>query len=67
MLAYSYEAAFTLAFSINRVHSDSSPLHFKQCVLLMQPRSWRCVECVFHHERDVREEQHPYVCGANKQ
>jgi len=22
---------------------------------------------VIHHEWDVREEQHPYVCGANKQ
>jgi len=35
--------------------------------MLLQPLCWRCVECVIHHERDVREEQHPYICGANKQ
>ena len=26
-----------------------------------------CVERAIHHERDMREEQHPYICGANKQ
>ena len=26
------------------------------CVL--QPLRWCCVDCVIHHERDVREEQH---------
>jgi len=26
--------------------------------LLLQPLRWRCLECVIHHERDVREEQH---------
>jgi len=25
--------------------------------LLMHPLRWRCVECVIHHERDVRKEQ----------
>jgi len=25
-------------------------------ILLLQPLSWRCVECAIHHERDVREE-----------
>jgi len=30
-------------------------------VVLLQLLRWRCVECVIHHERDVREEQHPYV------
>ena len=34
---------------------------------VLQPLRWRCVECAIHHERDVREEQHPYKCGANKQ
>jgi len=24
----------------------------------LQPLRWRCVKCVIHHERDVREEQH---------
>ena len=25
------------------------------------------LECAIPHEQDVREEQHPYICGANKQ
>ena len=29
----------------------------KGCMLL-QPLRWCCVDCVIHHERDVREEQH---------
>ena len=35
--------------------------------MLLQPLRWRCAECAIHHERDVREEQHPYIRGANKQ
>jgi len=27
---------------------------------VLQPHRWCCVECVIHHERDVREEQKPY-------
>ena len=27
-------------------------------MMLLQPLRWCCVECVIHHERDVREEQH---------
>jgi len=34
---------------------------------LLQRLHWSCVECAIHHERDVREEQHPYICGVNKQ
>jgi len=30
-------------------------LHITVFVLL-QPLRWRCVDCVIHHERDVREE-----------
>ena len=26
-------------------------------IVLLQPLCWRCVECVIHHERDVRKEQ----------
>ena len=26
--------------------------------MLLQPLCWRCVKCVIHHERDVREEKH---------
>ena len=25
--------------------------------ILLQPLRWRCVDCVIHHERDVRKEQ----------
>jgi len=28
---------------------------------MLQPLQWRCVDCVIHHERDVREEQQ-YIC-----
>ena len=27
---------------------------------------WCCVKCVIHHERDMREEQHDNIRGANK-
>jgi len=26
--------------------------------MLLQPLQWCCVDCVIHHERDVREEHH---------
>jgi len=26
--------------------------------ILLQPLWWRCVKCVIHHERDVRDEKH---------
>ena len=26
--------------------------------MLLQPLRWCCIDCVIHHERDVREEQH---------
>jgi len=26
--------------------------------IVLQPLRWCCVDCVIHHERDVREEQH---------
>ena len=26
--------------------------------VVLQPLRWCCVDCVIHHERDVREEQH---------
>jgi len=28
----------------------------KKVGMLLQPLHWRCVQCVIHHERDVREE-----------
>jgi len=43
---------------------------FFSAMLLLQPLRWRCVDCVIHHERDVRKEQQ-YICvartSANKQ
>jgi len=36
-------------------------------MVLLKPLGWRWVECAIHHERDVREEQHLYIRGANKQ
>ena len=41
---------------------------FETCIgcLLLQPLRWRCVDCVIHHERDVREEQkYMYVARIN--
>jgi len=29
--------------------------------VLLQPLRWRCVECVIHQGRNVREEQHRYT------
>jgi len=34
---------------------------------LLQSLCWRCIECAIPYERHVREEQHPCICGANKQ
>jgi len=39
----------------------------EQRYTVLRPLRWRCVECGIHHERDVREEQRPYICGASKQ
>jgi len=44
-----------------------SAVHCKKEGMLLQPLQWCCVECVIHHERDVRQEQHYYICGASKQ
>ena len=45
--------------------STNIVLFYANLMQLLQPLRWCCVECVIHHERDVREEQH--ICGANKQ
>ena len=29
--------------------------------MLLQPLQWHCIECVIHHEQDVREKQQ-YIC-----
>jgi len=46
-----------------RCKKEGMLLHLQQCWL--QPLRWHCVECVIHHERDVREEQHPYVARTS--
>jgi len=32
-------------------------VHCKMEAMLLQPLRWCCVDCMIHHERDVREEQ----------
>jgi len=40
---------------------------WKTCdVTVLQPLRWCCIDCVIHHEWDVREEQ-KYMHGASKQ
>jgi len=39
----------------------------KFCFVFLQPLGRNRVECTIRHERDVHEQQHPYICGANKQ
>jgi len=40
---------------------------YKKEMVVLQPLRWRCVDYVIHHGRDVREEQHHYICSASKQ
>ena len=38
----------------------------KTRLLVLQPLRWCCIDCVIHHERDVREEQkHMYVARTS--
>jgi len=39
-----------------KIFHASLPIDYKIYVTLLQPLRWRCVECVIHHERHVREE-----------
>jgi len=34
--------------------------------MLLEPLRWCCVDCVIHHKRDVREEQH-HTCMWREQ
>jgi len=36
-------------------------------MVLLQLLQWCCVDCMIHHERDVREEYHHHMCSASKQ
>ena len=42
----------------SELESDILPPTPQPWMLLLQPLRWYCVDCVIHHERDVREEQH---------
>jgi len=53
-------AALTKERAIGAVRCEKEGMLFESLGCL-------CVECAIHHERDVREEQHPYISGANKQ
>jgi len=35
--------------------------------MLLRPLGCCCAECAVHHEWNVREKEHPYISGANKQ
>jgi len=51
-------------FHTNSAVSRQVYIHALQVLHLLR---WRCADFVIHHERDVREEQHPHISGANKQ
>jgi len=40
----------------SRKESAIGMVRCKKEGMLLQPLQWRCVDCVIHHERDVREE-----------
>jgi len=48
-------------------HTQSFQKVLPNLATSVAPLRLRCVECASHHEQYVREEQHPYICGANKQ
>jgi len=49
-------------FTLSQFHKSSLTL-----MQVFQALGWCYVECAIHHERDLSEEQHPYIRGANKQ
>jgi len=51
-----------VSFTLSHFHKSSPTL-----LQVLEPHGWRYVECVNHHKRDVHEEQHSHICGANKQ
>ena len=55
---YMYNIAWTL-FSTNPLTIVEKFVIY--VYVLLQPLRWRCVDCVIHHEWDVREEQ-KYTC-----
>jgi len=54
-------------YAISSPAGGSFVRYWRRMLILLQPLLWRCAECAIHHERDVREEQHPHVCSTNKQ
>ena len=48
-------------------HSHSFLQFYPNIAATLQTFVWRCLECVIHHEWDVREEQYPYKCGVSRE
>jgi len=68
IVGYWYLSFIVRAVSILLVSFTLSHFNKSRSALLqvLQPLGWRFVECVIHHEQDVRE-QRPFKCGANTQ
>ena len=63
---YLYLSFLSLYFTC-LFHTQSFQKVLPNLATSVAPLRLRCVECASHHEQYVREEQHPYICGANKQ
>ena len=64
---YLYLVFFSLHFAC-LFHSQSfQQVYPKLSASVATSQLALCWICAIHHERDVREEQHPYISGANKQ
>jgi len=60
VLGYACFMCICLKIVITKIFSKMLCFHLPDFTgkLLLQPLRWCCVDCVIHHERDVREEQH---------
>ena len=67
---HSWICSQCLLWCMNSWYLPTTVLHcyrYNALLLLLQPLRWHCVECAVHHERNVREDQHHYISGVNKQ
>jgi len=67
VVVFKLQVAFNINFTVVKrtnvyviCHPQRS-YHCRICIidrsrLLLQPLRWRCIDCVIHHERHVREE-----------
>jgi len=51
------QLVYNTATNIGVRGRGAAALHGLKNFRVLQPLRWRCVECVIHHQRDVREEQ----------